>query len=256
MPLIDTHAHLYLREFTSDLNDVIHRAINNDIEKVILPDIDSSERNMMMQVYNSEPKFFAYMLGIHPTSVKNNFRDEIFLLEESFKKFPDPCGIGEIGIDLYWDQTFKKEQIEVFEYQLELARKLQLPVSIHQRNSIDLVLNIISSYKGKITGVLHCFSGDADQARKAIELGFYLGIGGVVTYKKSQMAEVVKSVGISHLVLETDAPYLPPAPHRGKRNEPAYLYLIAEKISMLTGLPVEKVIEATYQNSKKLFFHE
>ncbi|MCX7697229.1 MAG: TatD family hydrolase [Bacteroidales bacterium] len=256
MSWIDTHAHLYLKEFNHDFYHVVERAKLNDVEKVILPDLDSTEREKMINVFRTDPHFFSFMLGIHPTSVKSNYREEILKLEESFNNYPNPCGIGEIGIDLYWDITYKKEQIEVFEYQLHLAQKFNLPVSIHQRNSIELVLDILQHFNGKITGILHCFSGNVEQAKKAVNIGFYLGIGGVVTYKNSQIAEVVKNVGLSALVLETDAPYLSPAPLRGKRNEPAFLPIIAEKISSLTGHSIEEVARITYQNSKKLFYYE
>jgi TatD DNase family protein len=255
MPIIDTHAHLYLKEFSHDVDKVIEQARLHRIEKILLPDLDMSSRPHMMRLYERYPSFFSIMAGLHPTSVKQNYKEELKKLDEFLQSGAFFCGIGEIGIDLYWDDSFKNEQIEVFEYQLNVAAERKLPLSIHQRNSIQLVMSILKKYAGKVTGVLHCFSGNEKDAKEAIDLGFYLGIGGVVTYKNSSMAEVVKAVGCEYLLLETDAPYLPPVPHRGQRNEPAYLTLVLNRIASLVGKDPWLVEEIIYVNTKKLFSH-
>lgn len=250
--LIDTHCHLYLDEFKFDLNDTINRAIENGIKKIILPNIDSrsvSEMNLLKKKYDD---ILFTTLGLHPTSVKKDFKQELDLIFSNDLK--NIVAIGEIGIDLYWDTTFFKEQQEVFDYQLNLSFENNLPVIIHSRNSMDEVFEIINLYKNKnISGVFHCYSGNYGQAKRAIDLGFYIGIGGVLTYKKSELSEIVSKIPIDYIVLETDAPYLSPVPFRGSRNEPANVKLVAEKLAGLKNIKLNEVSDTTTINAMKLF---
>jgi TatD DNase family protein len=193
------------------------------------------------------------MMGLHPTSVKENWKDELALVEKKIgeKKY---AGVGEIGMDLYWDKTFVKEQEQVFRRQIELANHCKLPVSIHSRESFEEIYSILlETKKEQPCGVFHCFTGNAEQAQRAIDMGFYLGIGGVVTFKNSGLDRTLSGVHLKNVVLETDAPYLAPAPHRGKRNVPAFLKLVAEKVAAVKDIPVEEVANVTTENSKKIF---
>jgi TatD DNase family protein len=210
----------------------------------------------LLKVCENWPHLCYPMMGLHPTSVGLNFRDELetvrhYLHDPKFRFF----AVGEIGIDQYWDRTFEKEQTEAFNIQLDMAVEHHLPVAIHTRNSIEVTLDVLEGRNDKgLTGVFHCFSGDAAQAERAVKLGFYLGIGGVVTYKKSGLTDVVSAIPLESLLLETDAPFLPPVPHRGKRNEPSYIPLVAQKIAEIKVLTLEEVAEATTRNAGQLFF--
>ena len=248
---IDTHSHLYEEEFREDREEVVLRAGEAGVKYIFLPDIDSESRPRMLALSQQYPDTMYPLLGVHPTSVNGNYRDELKKLEKEAgnRSF---YGMGECGIDLYWDKTFYKEQIKVFEHQLGMARDLKLPVVIHSRDSLDLILEILRKHP-YIPGILHCFPGNIQQAREAIAMGFLLGIGGVVTFKKSIMAETVREIGPDHLVLETDAPYLSPVPFRGKRNESSYIPLIAQKITEITGVELKKIEEITTQNAMNLF---
>ncbi len=253
MILCDTHSHIYLSDFDSDRKQVVERAVDKGVKYLLLPNIDSHSIKSLLDLCDEYPQNCFPMTGLHPTDVKANYRDELKTVEEWLdkRKF---YAVGEIGIDLYWDKTFSKEQEEAFLHQAELAVKYNLPVVIHSRNSTDILLDIIEKINNPdLTGVFHCFSGNVKQAEQAIKLGFKLGIGGVVTYKNSGLAEVVKQTDIKHILLETDAPYLTPAPHRGKRNEPSYLHYIAEKIAEIKQMTKEEVAEATTANAKELF---
>jgi len=251
---IDTHTHLYLEEFDADREDSIRKSINTGVSVMLLPNIDSSSWEPMKSVCRQFPLNCFPMAGLHPTSVQGaTFENELRLLEEqlALEKF---VAIGEIGIDLYWDKTFLAEQEQAFRYQLKLAKRLQLPVAIHMRNSFDEVWELVQSESGSdLNGVFHCFSGNLQQARQLIEAGYYLGIGGVVTFKNSGLQEVIEAVGLDHLMLETDAPYLAPVPHRGKRNESSFIPLIAAKIAELTHSTLQQVAEITTANAIRLF---
>lgn len=248
---VDSHSHIYEEEFREDREEVVQRTKQAGVEYVILPDIDSESRPRMLALEAKHPEMMRPLLGLHPTSVHENFREELAKVEKEagIRRY---YGIGECGIDLYWDKTYYKEQIRVFEHHLGMARDLHLPVVIHSRDSLDIILELLKKHP-YIPGILHCFPGDPGQAREAIEMGFLLGIGGVVTFKKSLMAEVVQEIGPAHLVLETDSPYLSPVPYRGKRNESSYIPLIAQKIAELTATEIKKIEEITTRNAMNLF---
>lgn len=250
---IDTHSHLYLEQFDADIEEVILRAKECNIEKIYLPNIDSTTIDKMLSLEKRESSLFKSMIGLHPGSVNKNFHEELDLIFSYFEphKF---AAIGEIGIDLYWDTTYHKEQIEALEFQLDFAKLHNLPVVLHTRNSIDETIGIIEKkQEGDLKGIFHCFSGNLEQARKIIDLGFYLGVGGVLTYKKNELIPVIESVSLEHMVLETDSPYLPPVPYRGKRNESSYITLVAEKIAELKNIDIEEVGLVTSTNSYNIF---
>lgn len=251
--LTDTHTHLYLGEFDPDRDALISEAKVAGVERFFLPNIDSSSFEMMLTLEKKYPANCFAMMGLHPTSVKENWKQELEAVEKKLgeRKY---SGVGEIGIDLYWDKTFLKEQQEVFRRQIKLANHYKLPVSIHSRESFEEIYSIlIETKKEQPCGVFHCFTGNTDQANRAIELGFYLGIGGVVTFKNSGLDRTLSGVHLKNVVLETDAPYLAPAPHRGKRNVPVFLKLVAEKVAAVKNVSVEEVADITTENSKKIF---
>ena len=255
MNFIDTHTHLYAEEFDADRDAVIRNAVEKGVSKLLLPAIDKSYYERMMRVVEEHPLHCFPMTGLHPTSVKGDFEEELSFVKETLvkdrKRFK---GIGEIGIDLYWDKTFADEQAQAFSFQLDLAIEYRLPVAIHTRNSFEIAIRIIRQKNNpQLKGVFHCFSGSVEQAKEATDLGFLLGIGGIITYKNSGLQKVVEETGLQHLLLETDAPYLPPVPHRGQRNESAYIPLIAGKIAELKHTTVEEVAETTTRNAVTLF---
>ena len=249
--LIDTHCHLYSKEFYEDIDDVIARAINNDVKKIILPNIDSSNIESMKQIQNMFPDICYSTLGLHPTSVKVNYKQELDLIFQN--PINNIVAIGEIGIDLYWDKTFIKEQEYCFDYQLNIAIENNLPVIIHSRKSIQKIFEMLKLYKNKnLRGIFHCYPGNYEEAKKTIDLGFLLGIGGVLTYKNSSLPEILKKIPLNYIVLETDAPYLSPVPLRGTRNEPAYIKNIAEKLSEILNLDFDFICKQTSENAMKL----
>lgn len=251
--LIDTHCHLYLDVFVADRAAMLQRAENEGVTQFLLPAIDSSEIKALLEMEAAFPASCKAMMGLHPCSVKENFEEELetvhsWLQQRSF------IAIGEIGLDYYWDTTFKQEQQEAFRRQVQWSIEWDLPVVIHSRNSIQDCLAILKEFSGKKPrGVFHCFSDDLLTAQQVMELGFFMGIGGVVTYKNAGLAEVVKDLPLEWLVLETDAPYLSPVPYRGKRNESAYITYVAAKVAALKGLPVATVAAITTANAKKIF---
>jgi len=250
--MIDTHAHLYYsKKFEGGSIGVIERSLSNGVSKILMPNVDRSSIEDMLCLEKNYPNQCYAMMGLHPCYVKENYKDELKLISSWFEK-RDFIAVGEIGLDFYWDRTFEKLQYEAFEYQLQLARKYNIPVAIHMRDSIDETLELLENYKD-ITGVLHCFSGNLSQAQKAIDLGFLLGIGGVLTFKNSQLIEVVKNISLETLLLETDAPYLAPVPKRGKVNEPHFIKYIVEKISEIKGVTEDEIIHQTNKNTLKLF---
>ncbi len=255
MHFTDSHTHIYAEEFDHDRDDMIMRARHHNITHLFLPAIDSAYHEKMLNVSARYPRLCYPMMGLHPTSVKENYEEELnivsgYLARPELKFY----AIGEVGLDLYWDKTFEKEQHIAFNYQLDLALKYELPVVIHTRNSMDMALNILEERNSPgLRGVFHCFSGNTGHAERAVKMGFLLGIGGVVTYKNSGLQTVVEHTELEHLLLETDAPWLTPVPHRGKRNEPSYIPLITAKIAEIKSVSVEEVALVTTWSAVKLF---
>lgn len=253
MTLTDTHSHIYLPEFDSDNAEMFERADKEGVTSILLPAIDSSTHLKMLQQEAQNPAKFYSMMGLHPCSVKENFREELkivrhYLDERNF------VAVGEIGLDFYWDKTFVAEQYAAFQEQIEWAVEFDIPIVIHSRNSMDECIKVVAKHqKGKLKGVFHCFSGNIHQAEQIIDLGFYLGIGGVLTFKNSGLDKVMESISLDHVVLETDAPYLAPVPFRGKRNEPSYLKYIVEKLAVINNRSLEEVAVITTANAEKLF---
>jgi len=251
--LIDTHCHIYLDEFDSDREDMLSRARNEGVSKFIMPAIDSETHVDLLALADKYPASCLPMMGLHPCSVKAEFEKELKIAEAYFDKRTF-IAVGETGLDFYWDLTWKKEQYISFQRQIEWAIHYNLPVVIHSRNSLDECIKIISeNQKGYLKGVFHCFSGTPEQASKIIHLGFYLGIGGVVTFKNSGIDKVIKNVDLKHIVLETDSPYLAPVPVRGKRNECSYLKYVVERLSSIKGVSKEEIGLITTGNAKELF---
>jgi len=249
---IDTHAHIYDEAFDADRDAAIRRAWEAGIIYTVLPDIDHKTRDALFALVEQYPDHMLPLLGVHPTSVDGTFKEELRLLEKRIGQQPI-YGIGECGIDLYWDKTYYKEQVNVFEWQLHIAHEMNLPVVVHARKSLAEIFAVVQRQHYNIKGILHCFPGNEEEAHRAIDLGFLLGIGGVVTFKNSTMAKVVQCMGSEHLVLETDAPYLTPVPHRGKRNESSYITHIATKVAEILGVEVKKIAEITTKNAMNLF---
>ncbi len=253
MVLTDTHAHLYLEQFDKDRGEVMERVSASGVSKICLPNIDHSSIDSMLQMeMDYEGVCFAAM-GLHPCSVKKDFEKELYLVEDwlNKKKF---IAVGEIGTDLYWDKTFQEQQEEAFKIQVEWAKKHQLPIIIHCRESIDWTIDLVETLMDDhLTGVFHCFSGNEAQAKRIEQLGFYMGIGGVATFKNGGMDKVIPNLPLQRLLIETDSPYLSPVPHRGKRNESAYVALVAQRIADLKEIELEEVARATTSNASNLF---
>jgi TatD DNase family protein len=253
MILTDSHAHLYLEQFDSDRHDVIRHAIEQDVRYMILPNIDKDSIVPMMQLVKDFPENCFPMMGLHPTSVNNEYSIHLEAVRDWLKK-DKFYAIGEMGIDLYWDKTFFKEQQEAFRQQVSLALEYDLPLVIHSRNSFDEIFWLLDEvYKPELKGVFHCFTGNLEQAEHITGMGFLLGIGGVLTYKNSGLAEVVEKVPLEHLLLETDAPFLAPVPYRGNRNESAFIKNIAGKLAEIKGIRIEDVANITTKNAIDLF---
>lgn len=251
--LIDTHSHIYLPEFEADRAEMLVRAEKEGVGLVLMPAIDTGSHRVMLDVETQFPEKCLSMMGLHPCSVKENFQEELKIVRENFEKRRF-VAVGETGLDFYWDLTFTKEQYQAFQTQIELALQYDIPVVIHSRNSTDECIQVIKqNQKGDLKGVFHCFSGNLEQAKQVIDLGFYLGIGGVVTFKNSGLDKVMKDVDLKHVVLETDAPYLAPVPYRGKRNECSYLKYVAEKLSDIKNVSKEEIEKITTANAKELF---
>jgi TatD DNase family protein len=250
---IDTHSHLYLKQFKEDIEAVVDRAKKKGVEHVCLPNIDQGTTKYMLDLESRFPGFFSSMMGVHPGSVKEDFELE---LEHVYKELSTGkyVAVGEIGTDLYWDKSFKEQQVVAFEQQIQWALQFNLPIVIHARESMDLTIDIVErNQNGSLAGVFHCFTGTPGQAERIMDLGFFMGIGGVLTYPKAGLKEVVSAIPIEHLVLETDAPFLPPVPHRGKRNESAYVPIIAQHLADTLRMSVQEVAEITTENAKNLF---
>jgi len=253
MQLIDTHNHLYLPEFDTDREEVISRSVESGVKTILMPNIDSSSIAPMLDVAERYPGLCLPMMGLHPTSVKDDFLAELAVVEEQLakRKF---YGIGETGIDMYWDKTWYKEQLISFKRHLKLAEEYGLPLVIHARESIEIIFSEIESFGTKrVTGVFHAFPGGGDEARKAVDMGFMIGVGGVVTFRNSRLGDAAMEAGIDNIILETDAPYLAPVPHRGKRNESSYLSHVTSQLSEVFGVSPSTIAEKTTVNARKLF---
>jgi len=250
MYLIDTHAHIYLPEFEADREEMIGEARNAGINKIIMPAIDSETHKKMLQTETEYPDCLS-MMGLHPCSVKEAYDKELEIVR-SYLKQRKFIAIGETGIDLYWDKTFIEKQTKAFHLQIELAMEYHLPIVIHSRNAVDECIEVVKQYPD-LQGVFHCFSGSYEQAMKIIQMNFMMGIGGVITFKNAGLDKVIQRTGLKNVILETDAPYLAPVPYRGKRNEPSYVKLVAEKLSMLFNISVEEIAEITTANANKIF---
>jgi TatD DNase family protein len=250
---IDTHAHIYHEDFINDRVDMLHRCEEQQVTRIFMPNVDHESIDGMMELESRFPNRCMAMMGLHPCSVKKDFERELYLVENwlSKRKF---SAVGEIGTDLYWDKTFSEQQQEAFLIQVKWAKQYGLPIIIHCRESIDETITLVEKeVDGKLTGIFHCFSGNAEQAERITKLGFFLGIGGVATFKNGGLDKVLPEIDLTHLVLETDSPYLAPVPHRGKRNEPAYIPLVAKRIAEIKNCSIEDVQLNTTRNALKLF---
>jgi TatD DNase family protein len=253
MQLIDTHTHLYSKSFSQDIDTVISRAENEGVVKFYLPAIDSECQDALLALEARYPGKCIGMTGLHPCNVKGDYAAELKFVETELSRRPW-VAVGEIGLDFYWDRSFEAQQYEAFHLQTEWALHYNIPIVIHSRESMDQSIGVVREHqKGQLRGIFHCFSGDAAAARQIVDLGFYLGIGGVLTYKNSGLPEAIRDIPLEWLVLETDAPYLSPVPFRGKRNESSYLKYIAHRLAEVKGLPVEEIAAATTKNAQKIF---
>lgn len=251
--MIETHAHIYSEQFKEDIGHVIERSQEAGIQKIVMPNIDHTSIDDMMELEHKYPNYCLATMGLHPCSVNKDFEKELYIIEEWLNK-REFVAIGEMGTDLYWDITYKEQQIEAFKIQVAWAKKFKKPIIIHCRESLDLTIELVQSLKSdELTGVFHCFNGNEKQAQKIVELDFYLGLGGVATFKNAGMDTVIPNLDLDRIVLETDAPYLAPTPHRGKRNEPAYLEIIAQKIADYRQMSLDELKSKTTINAKKLF---
>jgi TatD DNase family protein len=252
--LIDTHSHIYLSEFDDDRQETVDRAKVAGVGHIILPNVDKETLNPMLALEATDTNYFRVAIGLHPTSVNEGFRDELAWVKKELERRPY-CAVGEIGIDLYWDKTFREQQIEAFEQQLQWAVEYDLPVIIHQREAFEVTFQCIKKWNcNGLRGVFHSFSSSLEVAKLILSLGdFYLGINGVVTFKNTKLPQVLAQLSPENLVLETDAPYLTPVPYRGQRNESAYVSLVAQKVAEIYHLPVNAITEATEKNAVRLF---
>ncbi len=251
----DTHAHIYSKKYDDDRADVIRVAVENGVERIYMPNIDVESIDAMLEAELKYPRVCIPMMGLHPCDVKKDFEKQLYVMEEWIQK-REFAGIGETGLDLYWDKTFFEQQKEALSIQITWAKKKKWPIILHCRESMDETIAIIKKEKTEdLKGIFHCFSGSLDQAKQIIELGFLLGIGGVSTYKNGGLDKVLPELGLDNVVLETDGPYLAPIPHRGKRNSPEYIPLIAQRVGDLTESALEKVSLITQQNSQRIFHH-
>ncbi len=254
MQLVDSHAHIYLEQFDEDLGDVIDRAREAGLERIYMPNIDHTSIDRMLETAEKYPGYCIPMMGLHPCSVDKKFEKELYLVEEWLSKSDQFVAVGEIGTDLYWDKSFFKEQKEAFRIQCELAIKYDLPIVIHCRESLDENIGLVEEFQERgLTGVFHCFSGTIEQANKIINLGFFIGLGGVATFKNGGLIELLPEIPLESIVLETDSPYLAPTPLRGKRNEPSFITHVAEKIAIAKNRDVEKIGEIATRNTATLF---
>jgi TatD DNase family protein len=253
MSFIDTHAHLYLNQFDNDIDEVIKRATDVHVDTIILPNIDSASIKPLHNLAERYPDFCVPLMGLHPTHIKENYQQELTRVFSQLGQYAYK-GMGEIGIDLYWDKTFLMQQQLAFEQQLDYALENDLPVVIHARDSFNEILEIVKGNRySNLKGIFHAFTGDRNLAEEIIDLGYLLGIGGIITFKNSHLSDVIGEIDLCHLVLETDSPYLAPTPFRGKRNESSYVPIIADYLAQIKKTGIEEVAEITSANAKKLF---
>ena len=251
--IIDTHSHIYLPEFDGDRAEMLTRAENEGVRLILMPAIDNQTHSIMFGVEQDFSGTCRAMMGLHPCSVKEGYREELKVVQDHFERRRF-VAVGESGLDFYWDRTFIKEQYESFQIQIDLAIQYDVPIVIHSRNSIDECIKLIgNNQKGNLKGVFHCFSGNIEQAQQISELGFYLGIGGIITFKNSGLDRVMADMDMTNVILETDAPYLAPVPFRGKRNECSYLKYVVEKLSEIKNISKNEIEMVTTDNAKKLF---
>ncbi len=251
MKLVETHAHIYLKEFINDLPEVIDRAKEAGVECIYMPNVDHTTIDDMLEVAHNYPDYCIPMMGLHPCSVTNDFEKDLYEVEDYLKK-GGFAAVGEIGTDLYWDKTFWPEQQEAFKIQAGFAKQFDLPLIIHCRETIDETITLVKETNSK-NGVFHCFTGTLEQANKIIAQGFKIGLGGVATFKNGGLESVIKEIDLKDIVLETDSPYLAPVPFRGKRNEPSYIHLVAERIAQVKEINNEQVGKVTSEIAYKLF---
>ncbi|MGB3589457.1 MAG: TatD family hydrolase [Tunicatimonas sp.] len=253
MEWIDTHAHIYDEQFKDNIADVLSQCQEAKVNRIYMPNIDRTSIDAMLELEHHYPEQCVPMMGLHPCSVKKDFERELYLVEEWLEKRPF-VAVGEIGLDYYWDTAFKEQQQAAFRIQIDLAKKHQLPIVIHTRDSFEDAIQMVEELNDDgFTGIFHCFTGSAEEGKRITDAGFYLGLGGVSTFKNSGMNEVIPHLDISKIVLETDSPYLAPTPHRGKRNEPTYIPLIGEKVAEFRKSTLEEIAEQTTQNAQILF---
>ncbi|MBP1677906.1 MAG: hydrolase, TatD family [Bacteroidetes bacterium] len=252
--MIDTHSHIYSEEFDADRNEVIERARNAGVEHIVLPNIDSESLPRMLALESNYPGYCHAAIGLHPTSVKENYEQELNIVKSELERRAY-VAIGEVGIDLYWDRTFYAEQVRAFQQQLAWALNYELPIIIHVRDAFGETLEALEPFRNKgLRGVFHSFTGTLDDARKIIDFtGFYLGINGIATFKNSALKDVLPNIELKHLLLETDSPYLAPSPYRGKRNESSYVEIVAEKLSDIYSVEKTEIVRQTNENSFSLF---
>ena len=253
MTLIDTHTHIYDAEFDFDREAVVQRALDSGVGMMLLPNVDASTVKPMLETHERFPDCTRVMMGLQPEEVKGDYKQVLDMMEKELER-GIYVGVGEIGLDFYWDTTFEQEQLDAFETQLKWAKQLGLPLSIHCRNAFNFMARVLDKYQdGGLHGVMHCFTGAADEAKAYLDLGFHLGLGGVTTYKSCSLKDYLHNIPLDRIVLETDAPYLSPVPHRGQRNEPAFLVDTAKKIAEIYQITLEEIAETTTRNAKLLF---
>lgn len=253
MYFIDTHTHLFLPEFDEDREEVIERAFQNNVNKVFLPNVDAKTIKSLIDLAEKFPNQCYPMMGLHPTSVDENYEVQLDIIEDWIGKYKF-CAVGEIGIDMYWDKTFLQEQKDVFLYQIKLAKKAKLPIVIHTREAFKEVFEVMDEvYDSSLNGVFHSFTGSYLDAQRIIEYGFKIGVGGIVTFKNAGLDKIIENIDLNHIVLETDSPYLAPVPFRGKRNESAYITYIAQKVADLHKVSLEEVAHITTRNAMEVF---
>lgn len=253
--IIDTHTHLYVEQFDTDRDDVVNRAIESGVEKMLLPNIDSTTIDPMLELVRKYPDNCYPMFGLHPGNVKEDYKTELKMIRDRLDESTNCIAIGEIGMDLYWDKTFVEQQKLAFREQISWAKELSLPIVIHARDAFQEIFQILDEVNDeKLSGVFHCFTGNIEEARHILGYGnFKMGIGGVLTYKKSELPEVLKSVPLEAIILETDSPYLPPVPFRGKRNESEYINYVADKLVDVYGVSRKEIEAHTTKNAAELF---
>jgi TatD DNase family protein len=253
--ITDTHIHLYAEEYDSDRKPLINQALAAGVDRFLLPNIDGNSLDGMMSLVHDYPGVCFPMIGLHPCYIKADYLQQLQLIRSALEKHSkDVIAIGEIGLDFYWDLTFKTEQEKAFREQVQWAIEMNLPIAIHSRNSTNELIEILKDINStSLTGVFHCFSGTQEQATVILDMGFYLGIGGVATFKNSGLDKIIPEIPLDRILLETDGPYLAPVPFRGKRNEPAYLKMIAEKVAAIKGITLEELAIATSENATNLF---